>query len=198
MEIRSFTELGTPKITDGRTIEGYAVAFNRESKVMYDPERSRFFVEIIEENAITDDLLRNCDIKAVLEHNKQRLLARSYRGSGSLSLSLDNYGMGYKFNSPNTADGDFAIEMITRGDIFGSSFAYYTDDKDKRKVTYSMKDGLLLRTVHKIDYISDISPVSDPAFFGTDVTVRGLDDIRKSLIPDNDYLTKIENLKKLI
>lgn len=54
--------------------------------------------------------------------------------------------------------------MIKRGDIFGSSFAYYTDDKDKSKVSYTMKDGMLLRTVHKIDYISDISPVSDPAF----------------------------------
>lgn len=27
-----------------------------------------------------------------------------------------------------------------------------------------MKDGLLLRTVHMIDRISDISPVVDPAF----------------------------------
>ena len=44
--------------------------------------------------------------------------------------------------------GDFAVEMIKRGDIFGSSFAYALNEKDKTKVSYSMKDGLLLRTVH--------------------------------------------------
>lgn len=38
MEIRSFTELGAPKIGEGRTIEGYAVIFGQESRVLYDIE----------------------------------------------------------------------------------------------------------------------------------------------------------------
>lgn len=199
MEIRSFSELGTPKITEGRTIEGYAIVFNQESKVIYDAERQLAFVEIIERTAVTEDLLLTCDIKAVLEHDKRRLLARSRYGSGSLSLSLDDYGLKYRFESPHTVDGDFAIEMITRGDIFGSSFAYYANDKDKAKVSYSKKDGMLLRTVHKIDHISDVSPVSDPAFYGTDVTVRSLDSIESLLPqPNKDYLTDINNLEKLI
>ena len=88
--------------------------------------------------------------------------------------------------------------MIERGDIFGSSFAYYADDKDKAKVSYSKKDGMLLRVVHEIDYISDISPVSDPAFFGTDVTVRSIEGVEKLLNANSDYLFEIENLEKLI
>lgn len=199
MEIRSFTNLGTPKVTEGRIIEGYAVVFNQESRVMYDKEKKRAFVEIIEKGAITDELLRACDVKAVLEHNKQRLLARYNQGSGSLTLGIDDYGLAYRFESPNTVDGDFAVEMIKRGDIFGSSFAYYTDDKDKSKVTYSMKDGLLTRTVHKIDRISDISPVSDPAFFGTDVTVRSMNEVESELNPeDTRYLIELNNLRKQI
>lgn len=199
MEIRSFTELGAPKIGEGRTIEGYAVVFGQESRVMYDKEKRRAFVEVIEKGAITEELLRNCDVKAVLEHNKQRLLARCFRGMGSLALELDEYGLKYRFDAPNTVDGDFAVEMIKRGDIFGSSFAYFVNDKDKSKVTYSMKDGLLTRTVHKIDRITDISPVSDPAFFGTDVTVRSMEDMIAGLNPENkEYLIELNNLRKQI
>lgn len=199
MEIRSFTELGTPKLSDGRVIEGYAIVFGKESRVLYDEERKRFFIEVIECGAVTDELLNRCDIKAVLEHDKRRLLARCRNGLGSLSLCVDDYGLKYRFTAPHTSDGDFAVEMIERGDIFGSSFAYYADDKDNAKVTYSMKDGILLRTVHMIDYISDISPVSDPAFFGTDVTVRSIESIAQQFEnTDNDYLLEIANLEKLI
>ena len=95
--------------------------------------------------------------------------------------------------------GDFAVEMIKRGDIFGSSFAYALNEKDKTKVSYSMKDGLLLRTVHMIDRISDISPVVDPAFYGTDVTVRSMDDTIAELSGENkDYLNELNNLRKSI
>ena len=198
MEIRSFTELGAPKLSEGRVIEGYAVVFGKESRVMYDEERKRFFVEVIERGAITEELFSRCDVKAVLEHDKHRLLARCRYGIGSLSLSIDDYGFRYRFVSTHTSDGDFAAEMIERGDIFGSSFAYYADDKDKAKVSYSKKDGMLLRVVHEIDYISDISPVSDPAFFGTDVTVRSIEGVEKLLNANSDYLFEIENLEKLI
>lgn len=199
MEIRSFTELGTPKVGEGRTIEGYAVVFGQESRVMYDREKQRAFVEVIERGAITEEMLRDCDVKALLEHNKQRLLARYNRGAGSLTLELDDYGLKYRFDAPNTVDGDFAVEMIKRGDIYGSSFSYFANDKDKSKVSYSMKDGLLTRTVHRIDRITDISPVSDPAFFGTDVTVRSMDDMIAELSGDNkEYLVELNNLRKSI
>ena len=199
MEIRSFTELGAPKVGEGRTIEGYAVVFGQESRVMYDKEKQRAFVEVVEKGAITDEILRNCDVKALLEHNKQRLLARSNYGKGSLSLELDDYGLKYRFDAPDTVEGNFAVEMIRRGDIFGSSFAYFANDKDKSKVTYSMKDGLLRRTVHKVDRVTDISPVSDPAFYGTDVTVRSMDDVITELSEGNkEYLIELNNLRKSI
>lgn len=199
MEIRSFIELGAPKVGEGRIIEGYAVVFGQESRVLYDREKKRAFVEVIEKGAITEEMLRNCDVKALLNHDKQRLLARYNHGVGTLTLELDDYGLKYRFESPNTVDGDFIVEMIKRGDIFGSSFAYFANDKDKGKVTLSMKDGLILRTVHKIDRITDISPVIDPAFYGTDVTVRSMDDAIAELSGENkDYLIELNNLRKSI
>ncbi|WP_196212998.1 HK97 family phage prohead protease [Bacteroides cellulosilyticus] len=193
MEIRSFSELGAPRVT-GRTVEGYAVVFNHESKVLFDKANKRFFIEIIENGAITEELLRSCDIKALLEHNRQRMLARYTRGIGSLSLEIDSYGLKYKFEAPNTADGDYAIEMITRGDINGSSFEFYTNEKN---VTYSKRDGIVIRKVHKIDLITDVSPVSDPAYTGTDVTVRSIDDVIGET-EDKSYIQEINNLRKFI
>lgn len=70
MEIRSYTELGAPKVGDGRIIEGYAVVFGQESRVLYDREKQRAFVEVIEKGAITEELLSSCDVKALLDHNK--------------------------------------------------------------------------------------------------------------------------------
>lgn len=68
MEIRSYTELGAPKVGDGRIIEGYAVVFGQESRVLYDREKQRAFVEVIEKGAITEELLRssysNCATKS--------------------------------------------------------------------------------------------------------------------------------------
>lgn len=195
MEIRSFTDIAAPKL-DGRTIEGFAAVFDQESRLNFDPQTKSFFIEVIERGAITDELLQACDIKALLEHDKKKMLARSRAGiGGSLSLMVNDYGLGYKFSAPNTPEGDYAVEMISRGDLFGSSFAYSTNDK--KNVTYKKVDGLLYRIVHKIDRISDISIVSDPAYFGTDVTLRSLEEIDLTLF-DNHYKEQINNLRKFI
>lgn len=43
MEIRSFyEERAMPVIVDERTIEGYSTVFNKESRIMFDPQRKRF------------------------------------------------------------------------------------------------------------------------------------------------------------
>lgn len=44
MEIRSFGENAAPKLLDERMIEGYAIVFERESRVMYDLEKKRFLL----------------------------------------------------------------------------------------------------------------------------------------------------------
>ena len=42
MEIRSYTELGAPKVGDGRIIEGYAVVFGQESRIVRQGKTTRF------------------------------------------------------------------------------------------------------------------------------------------------------------
>lgn len=192
MEIRSFTAEAAPRV-DGRIIQGYGSVFEKQSRILYDPDKKQFFIEVISKGAITEELIRACDIKALLEHNKQRLLARSTMGTGTLLLSVDDYGLAYKFEAPNTQDGNDAIEMIKRGDLFGSSFSFWADEK--KHVTYEKKDGIWLRTVHKIDRLFDIAIVSDPAYFGTDVTVRSFSELDNT---NEEYINQINNLRKFI
>ena len=47
MEIRSFDGDAAPKIVEGRTIQGYAVVFNRESRIMFDKAKKRYFTVVI-------------------------------------------------------------------------------------------------------------------------------------------------------
>jgi len=55
----------------------------------------------------------------------------------------------------------------------------------------------LIRTVTKIDKIFDVSIVSDPAYFGTDVTLRSLE-IHLQPAKSDNYQIEIEKLRTQI
>ena len=195
LEIRSYGGDAAPKLTSERRIEGYAVVFGQESKYIYDPVLRKCFIEIIEPGAVTEELIRGSDIRALIEHNYERMIARSNFGKGSLNLNLDTYGLGYGLDSPGTADGDSSVEMVKRGDIFGSSFGYWTDEK--KNVTWSKRsDGIILRRVHKIDIIREISIVANPAYIGTEVNVRSIESNFEQ--PDDNYKKDLKELRNLI
>lgn len=198
-EVRSFEGIGTPTTTDeSRTIEGYAVVFNERSLVMYDPREKKIFTEVIKPGAITEGLLQRSDVKALLEHNRERLLARSNKGQGTLTLILDERGLKYRFEAPNTPDGNFAREMIKRGDISGSSFAFRAYSKDATSWTKE-PDGTWLRTVNVIDDLRDVTITSDPAFTGTQVSTRSIEDLEKGAEPkDEAYKVELLNLRTRI
>lgn len=84
MEIRS-TDI---KYTLGENdvIEGCAIVFNSISNVLYDKDKKRFFREVIAPEAITQELIDNSDIKFLINHNKDRMVARRKNGQGSLSV----------------------------------------------------------------------------------------------------------------
>lgn len=198
-EIRSFSEeRAMPQIVDAerRTIEGYAVVFEKESRILFDKTKKRFFVEVIKRGAVSNEDLQSWDIKALAEHDSSRLLARSVAGKGSLSLSVDDYGVKYRFEAPHTSDGDTVLELVKRGDLFGSSFAYIALDKN---IKYERKtDGTLHREVDKILRMFDVSIVSDPAFSGTDVQARSLENYFEEEVPDENFQRDKDELESLI
>lgn len=151
---------------DSRLVEGYALLFNTESRDLGG------FTEIIEPNSL-DGVIERSDVFCVLNHQNERgILARSKKGSGSLILEVDETGLKYLFEAPNTALGDELLEYLKRGDITGSSFAF-TVNEDK----WENNNGKYLRRIKSFDLLFDVSPVFNPAYEETSVAKRSLDNI---------------------
>lgn len=154
---------------ESRTIVGYAIVFDSESRVLCDWGGE--FVETIERTAVTKELIDNADVKCLFNHNREALLARSNQGKGTLKLTLDEVGLRYEFEAPNTIDGDKVLELVRRGDIVGSSFAFSCSGEDACRY-YEDADGMLHRVVSRITGLYDVSPVIDPAYTETSVEAR--------------------------
>lgn len=153
---------------DSRDVDGYALLFNSTSRNLGG------FVERIEPQAI-DGVIEQSDIMAVLNHDSSRgILARSRFGVGSLTLSVDEKGLRYTFSAPKTALGDECLEYLRRGDITQSSFAFTVAEDSWAK----QEDGSYIRTIKKFDRLFDVSPVFEPAYFGTDVKCRSFEDFK--------------------
>ncbi len=170
-EIRNTNQELRALENDSRMVEGYAIVFNSESNDLGG------FKEIIDARAI-DGVIEKSDILCLLNHNEDKgVLARSKYGEGSLNLEIDERGLKYMFEAPNTALGDELLEGLKRGDITTSSFAFTVgkDNWEKRE------DGSYLRTIVSIQELFDVSPVYRAAYDATSVKAdtRGLDEIKQ-------------------
>lgn len=157
--------------SESRTVEGYAIVFDSESKDLGG------FTEIISRNAISQETLNKSDILFLLDHNKERgVLARSRNGNGSLNLEIDDRGVKFSFEAPETALGDEILIGLRRGDISQCSFAFtVAEDRWEKR-----NDGSILRTVESISELFDMAIVYNPAYDSTIVVnKRGLDELMK-------------------
>lgn len=152
---------------ESRTITGYAILFGVPSEPLYayDDEEAR---EVIAPGSITKELLDGCDIKMTMFHDRQLILARSKNGTGTLSYTVDDKGVAFEFEAPNTVDGDKALELVRRGDIAGCSFAFSTHYYDSAYVSRDVQrvDGktVITYTVKVITGIYDFTLAADPAY----------------------------------
>ena len=159
-----------------RSIEGYAAVFNSESEDMG-------FIEIIHPQAITQDTINNSDIFALFNHSDDRPLARSKNGEGGLSLEIDEKGLKYTFEAPNTTVGNDLLELVANGVINKSSFAFTVPQGGD---DWEVKDDKLVRHIYKIDKLYDVSPVLVPAYQETSCTTL-----------DNEYEKMLEEIDSM-
>lgn len=161
--------------TTSRTIEGYAILFNTPSDPLWSDEDSEAR-EVIAPEAITREILDGCDIKFTMFHNRQLILARSKAGSGTLSYTVDEKGVKFSFDAPNTIDGDKALELVRRGDISGCSFAFTTRywDGDFVERTAKVVNGttMIYYKVKAVTGVYDFTLAADPAYPDTSVEAR--------------------------
>ena len=147
-----------------RLVSGYAVVFDTWSNDLG-------FYEKILKGAITEETIQRSDVICKLNHDDQKVLARSKYGEGSLILEVDEKGLKYTFEAPRTQYGDELLEYLRRGDITGSSFAF-TIEEDEFSYQWPFDkdaDPVLCREVIKVDKLFDVSPVFTPAYEKTSV-----------------------------
>jgi len=152
---------------ESRTVEGYALLFNVSSDGL-DIE------EVIEPGAL-DGVIERSNVFALLNHDERRgILARSKKGVGTLSLTVDGKGLRYRFEAPKTALGDELLEYLRRGEVTESSFAFSVAEDLWERKGESWK-----RTIKKFNELYDISPVYDAAYSKTTVYMRGKEQLEQ-------------------
>ena len=121
-EIRcSQSELRAAK--EGRTITGYAAKFNKWSEPIMG-----WFKEKIDNRAFEGTDMS--DVVMCFNHSIDNILARS--SSGTLKLSIDEVGLRFEFEVPNTTAGNDMLELVRRGDISQCSFKFRVDPEEWR------------------------------------------------------------------
>lgn len=133
----------------GNTIRGYAAVYNSDSEWMGG------FYEQIEAGAF-DSVLDN-DVRAYFNHDENLLLGRV--SSGTLRISTDKRGLLYEVDLPNTTYANDLVELMKRGDVNQSSFAFLIE-KDR----WEQRGGMTYRIIEKISRLLDVSPVAQPAY----------------------------------
>lgn len=139
---------------ESRTISGYAVRFNEWSKPFWGE-----WIEMIEPGAFD-----NCDMSDVImctDHGVDcaDVLARRRDGQGSLTIEVDEQGVRFSFDAPNTTRGNDILEQVRRGDISECSFKFIV--AEDRWVWRTAANGLEYdqRMISAIEKLFDLSIV---------------------------------------
>jgi HK97 family phage prohead protease len=103
-----------------------------------------------------DDVLDN-DVRAYFNHDENLLLGRV--SSGTLRIGTDKRGLWYEVDLPETSYARDLMELMKRGDVNQSSFAFLID-RDR----WEERDGKTYRIIEKVSRLLDVSPVSQPAY----------------------------------
>lgn len=152
---------------NSRKIVGYAAVFGCESRDMG-------FTEFIDAGAF-DGVLERSDVFAVLNHDPDKVLARCNKGKGTLKLSIDERGLRYEFDAPETDLGNSVLEFVKRSELTESSFAFVVEKDNWHKED----DGHYVRHIEKIASLHDVSPCWNAAYSQTSVSCRSFDEFKE-------------------
>ena len=165
---------------ESRTLVGYALKFGTRSVNLTPWSSWREVYEILEPGCITREMLNRQDVVFTAFHNREKVLGRCTNGKGTLRMQVDSVGLRIECEMPHTELGNEILELVKRGDLFGMSFAYTTDEDDSENaVSYAReadKDGkeVWLRHVKRIDKMFDVTVAGHPAYEETEISQREL------------------------
>ena len=164
---------------DLKTIEGYAAVFYREGDASTEYQLWPGAVERIMPGAFDSIIAdRNHDTVGLFNHDFASILGRTK--ADTLSISQDSTGLRYEIAPANTRIYQDTVEHISRGDVDGSSFAFFV--RGEGSVEWSIEtdsDGreYEVRSIRNVSRLIDVGPVVMPAYEGTSVGARSDGDL---------------------
>lgn len=157
---------------ESRTIEGTAIVFNKESRVL--DEDWNPFVEVIAPSACRADWLKTQDVKLNLLHDRNATIGRCDHGEGNLRLSVDTEGVKFEIDVPRCDIGDRALALVRAGVYSGCSFEFMPKDYKTEKIKDADGNELPKVTETAFEYLSALTIGMDPAYTETQVNAREL------------------------
>lgn len=156
--------------SESRILRGKAVCFNEET-TLWD---GKYYVEkeIIAPSCITEDFLREQDVKLNLLHNRNESIARNNKGVGTLKFELRADGLYWEAEMPKCDLGDRALELVRNKTYTGCSFEFYPEEYTSEVKT--LEDGREEETIThtKFRSLTALTIALDPAYEGTSVSER--------------------------
>jgi uncharacterized protein len=152
-EVRADFNSGNPLIV------GYAAVFNQRTQLW------RGLFEQVAPGAFAKSIEKD-DVRGLINHDPNLLLARTK--AGTMTLSEDAHGLKYEIIPPDTSYAKDLTVSLKRKDITQSSFGFnivkYEEARDE-------KTGDVTITLQEVK-LFDVSPVTFPAYPGTEAHVR--------------------------
>ena len=163
---------------DGKNVVvGYGAVFNSESNDLGG------FVEYIAPGAF-DGRLED-DVRFLINHDGLPLARTT---NNTLRLSVDEKGLKYEADMPDTTLANDLMTLLKNGTISQSSFAFTVEDDSWRN-----EEGKNIRTINKISRLYDVSSVTYPAYNEAgSFALRSLENWQK----EQEEIKLNENLEK--
>lgn len=146
-------------------VSGYAAVFNQRADI------GGYFLEVIEPGAFKEAIGRD-DVVFVVNHAGLPL-ARTR--SGTLTLKEDDHGLYMETElDPEDPDVKAIVPKMKRGDLDKMSFRFIPEVQE-----WDESGDIPVRTIKKVS-LEDVSIVTFPAYEGTDIGLRSLQEFRSS------------------
>lgn len=181
-EIRGWIGAEVRTEPDGIRVSGYAAVFNQEADI------GGYFREKIEPGAFTDAIGRD-DVVFLINHEGLPL-ARTR--SGTLTLTQDDTGLRME-TVLDATDPDVLsiVGKMKRGDLDKMSFAFMPEVQE-----WDESGDVPIRTIKKAS-LYDVSIVTTPAYDGTSIGLRCLEDHRKAVKAKNFSAASMRHRMKM-
>lgn len=177
-EIRSGGDL---RAISTNKLAGYAAVYNSPSQDLGG------FVEVIKPGAFTCSLTKPDQIRALYEHDQQRMLGRV--GSGTLTLQENSKGLFFELTLPDTSYARDLGVLVERGDINGCSFGFQVPAGGDH---WEMRNGQLMRDLLNVD-LREITITGNPAYLDTTVAARSMEEWSMNQSLSNPVIVNLDS-----